>query len=283
MTGPAPAGRGRWRLPALIVLALTNLGLLGANLERRDLVTFGSSADGTETVTPDSSTTSVPTETTADTTSTTEAMTVPDPESVESPEVDDWPGGRGPVPDGPPEARRIDLDPAGSAVVTGSAPNWATALLVTDYVASNLGVEPSAVENQLTWHPDAAEEVQSGQVLIEQAANFGLGSSEIEADSLPTLDFVAGLLQSRPSLFVVVIGHTDDSGDPDLNAQVASSRAGAVVDYLIGAGASPGQLVVAAAGEDAPVASNETEEGRRFNRRIELQFKNFLVAPGEFG
>ncbi|MEL7156415.1 MAG: OmpA family protein, partial [Actinomycetota bacterium] len=125
---------------------------------------------------------------------------------------------------------------------------------------------------------------QSGNVFIEQAATFSLGQSDIDPASLPTLDFVAGLLNTRPSLFVVVIGHTDDVGDEQLNAELAFTRANAVVDYLVGqGGVVPGQLVVASAGEDAPVASNDTAEWREFNRRIELQFKNFLVPPGQIG
>ena len=76
-----------------------------------------------------------------------------------------------------------------------------------------------------------------------------------------------------------MIGHADTSGDPAVNAQLAADRAAAVVDYLVAQGVVPGQIVVASAGSDDPLASNDTEEGRAENRRVEIQFKNLLI-PG---
>lgn len=272
--GRSPLG---WRLPVAIVLVVVNAGLVAANLDKHDLFPF--SEEPVEDVVSGDTTASSSTPTSEATTAATEAAT----EVEEEPDVDDWPGGRGPVPEGPPEPRRVLLSADGTAQIIGSAPDWATAMQVANYVAGNLGVDQAAVSNELRWHPDAATDVQSGNVLIEQAATFSLGQSEIAPESLPTLDFVANLLNTRPSLFAVVIGHTDNVGDEQLNAELAFTRASAVVDYLVGRGVIPGQLVVASAGEDAPVASNDTPEGRQFNRRIELQFKNFLVPPGEIG
>ncbi|MDH3682883.1 MAG: OmpA family protein, partial [Acidimicrobiia bacterium] len=197
--------------------------------------------------------------------------------------VDDWPGGRGPEPTGPPMPRLATIGADGRLTLTGSVPDWATATRISQVAGANLPAGVDGVNNQLSWHPDAPSDIRSGDVLIDQAATFALGQATIEPASYPTLDLAAELLQSRPSLFVVVIGHTDNVGDEELNAELALDRANAVVGYLVERGVVPGQIVVASAGEDDPTASNETQAGRDANRRIELQFKNFFIPPQDFG
>ncbi|MEM9134063.1 MAG: OmpA family protein [Actinomycetota bacterium] len=280
-----PQGFARWRLPLAAVLVVANVGLVVANLSKFDLPPFASDGDGEEVAVDDGSTTSVTGSSDPSVTTVAEEEVASPDTSVEAPveDVDDWPGGRGPVPEGPPEGRRVLIAPDGSARVIGSAPTWATATQMVNVLAANLGTDPASIDNQLTWHPDAIADSESGLVVIEQAATFSLGASTIDPGSLPTLNLVANLLNSRQTLFVVVIGHTDDVGDEQLNAELASERAQAVVDYLVSQGVVAGQLVVASAGEDAPIQSNETAEGRSSNRRIELQLKNFLVDPSTIG
>lgn len=275
---------GLRRLVAAVLVVL-NLTLIALNLDKHGLLPFSSglwSSEPGETVAARDD--SVTTSTTAprlitDTSSETVVASSADNEV----DVDDWPGGRGPVPEGPPVPRRATIFADGRVDLTGSAPDWATAIRIADYAGRNLPGGVEAVNNQLTWHPDASTDVRSGDVVIDQAATFDVGQSVISPESGPALDLAAQLLRSRPSLFVVVIGHTDDVGDEELNAQLALDRANAVVGYLIGTGVVPGQIVVAAAGEDDPTASNETAAGREANRRIELQFKNFLIPPQDFG
>ncbi len=277
------SGFARWRLPLAALLVVVNVALVAANLNKFDFPPFG--GDGDEVAVDDGLGGDVAGPETADSTSSTVAIETETTASSAAPvdDVDDWPGGRGPVPATPPEARRVLIAPDGSAQVTGSAPNWATAMQVVNVVAANLGTDPAAIDNQLAWHPDAITDAESGLVVIEQAATFSLGAATIDDESLPTLNLVADLLSRRQTLFVVVIGHTDDVGDEQVNAELASERADAVVDYLVSQGVVAGQLVVASAGEDAPIQSNETAEGRSSNRRIELQLKNFLVDPASIG
>ncbi len=205
------------------------------------------------------------------------------PETTVIDEVDDWPGGRGPVPLSPPVPRVATIDEEGRLTLSGSAPNWATARLLAELAGTNLPGGFDAVNNQLTWHPDAPADIRSGDVVINSATTFDLNDASIEPGSAPILDLAADILSTRPSLFVVVIGHTDDVGDDEVNAQLALARANAVAEYLIAAGVVPAQIVIAAAGEDDPTASNETQAGRDANRRIELQFKNFFLPTADAG
>ena len=267
-------GRPTGRLVIAGGLLILNLALLVLNLDKHRLLPVDPDPD--ETAAGDTTVTTpgadgavagestLPPSTAADATTTT---------------VDDWPGGHGPVPEGPPVPRVAVIAADGTVTLTGSSPNWATALKIVEFAGANLPGGTEVVDNQLTWHPDASTDTQSGLVVMDQAATFGVAGSEIDPSSTPGLDLTAEILSSRPSLFVVVIGHTDDQGDADVNAQLALDRANAVVDYLVDKGVIPGQLVVASAGEDDPFASNETEAGRGQNRRIELRFENFLIPP----
>ncbi len=195
----------------------------------------------------------------------------------------DWPGGTGAVPDGVPQIRRAEIDPGGQMVLTGSAPNWETATKIVQFAGEKLPGGPDAVDNQLTWHPDADASAQWGDVVMDSAATFDVSGSVIDPESLSSLDVAAEMLIAHPTVFAVVIGHTDDSGDTDENNQLSADRASAVVEYLTEKGVVPGQIVVASAGSDDPTASNDTEEGRAENRRVEINFKNVLIPGTGFG
>lgn len=100
---------------------------------------------------------------------------------------------------------------------------------------------------------------------------FDTGSAAIKPESAPVLAEIARLLDNRPSLKLLVVGHTDNQGDFDFNMNLSSQRAGAVTRYLVethGIGAA--RLQSAGVGYLAPVATNDTPDGRARNRRVEL-------------
>lgn len=101
--------------------------------------------------------------------------------------------------------------------------------------------------------------------------NFASGSAQIPADSYDFLNKAAIALKMAPTGTVVEIGgDTDNTGDADSNLRLSQQRADAVRDYLIRQGVSPAALVAKGYGDARPVASNDTEEGKFHNRRIEF-------------
>ena len=112
------------------------------------------------------------------------------------------------------------------------------------------------------------------QKLLEQVASrnvqFATGSAEIEKESQGLIDSLANVLKSCPDVKVEVGGHTDNSGDPDMNKRLSLSRARAVVDALASAGVAAERLSAAGYGEERPIATNDTAEGRAQNRRTEF-------------
>ena len=100
---------------------------------------------------------------------------------------------------------------------------------------------------------------------------FDTGKADVKRESDSALKEVAKLLQAHPELKLCVVGHTDNQGAFDLNMDLSRRRSDAVVAALISKfGIAAARLRAAGDGPTAPVASNDTEEGRAKNRRVEL-------------
>ena len=82
---------------------------------------------------------------------------------------------------------------------------------------------------------------------------------------------MAEALESRPDIEVEVGGHTDGKGSDSYNAGLSDRRAKSVKTYLTGKGIAPGRMTSVGYGELQPIATNETDEGREINRRVELK------------
>jgi outer membrane protein OmpA-like peptidoglycan-associated protein len=99
----------------------------------------------------------------------------------------------------------------------------------------------------------------------------------IQPRSFALLDNVATVLQSHPGVRVRIEGHTDDRGDDGYNKDLSQRRANAVVRYLVKKGVDAGRLEAVGYGEEKPLQSNDTEEGRAANRRVDF---NIIGAEG---
>lgn len=100
---------------------------------------------------------------------------------------------------------------------------------------------------------------------------FDFDKADIKPESEPTLKEIGKLLTDEPKLAVVVVGHTDNKGAFDYNVALSAKRAEAVKQALTSRyGIDAGRLTAAGAGMMAPVATNDTEEGRAKNRRVGL-------------
>lgn len=107
-------------------------------------------------------------------------------------------------------------------------------------------------------------------VTLPQDILFATGSSNLRSDLKRDLQTIAGNLQAYPDSTVQVIGHTDSDGDAAFNLGLSEDRAFAVADVLINAGVPGFRIQTIGRGEDQPIASNLTPEGKAQNRRVEI-------------
>src|SRR6056297_2175132 len=100
---------------------------------------------------------------------------------------------------------------------------------------------------------------------------FGFDSAELDRSSKAALDRAVAVIKSHSeAVNLNVVGHTDSRGDEAYNQKLSERRADAVVDYLVSKGVSRSSLSSSGKGESEPMASNDTEDGRAQNRRVEL-------------
>ena len=99
---------------------------------------------------------------------------------------------------------------------------------------------------------------------------FALNSADLNAQFFNALDGVSMVLKEYDKTVIEVAGHTDSSGSDQYNQALSERRAQAVAGYLGSHGVKTQRLITIGAGEGHPVASNDTEQGRSANRRVEL-------------
>jgi len=99
---------------------------------------------------------------------------------------------------------------------------------------------------------------------------FRTGSADLNAQFFKVLDGVAQVAKKYDKTIIEIAGHTDNVGGADFNRQLSQRRASAVAQYLQSRGVSEQRIITAAGGEDHPIASNSTDQGRSANRRVEV-------------
>jgi OOP family OmpA-OmpF porin len=108
------------------------------------------------------------------------------------------------------------------------------------------------------------------ELLAKSKIRFESAKATIDRDSAGLLDRMIETAMRCPSAAVEVGGHTDTDGDADANMALSQRRAQAVVDYMVRAGVPADRMKAVGYGETEPVASNDTDEGKAQNRRIEF-------------
>lgn len=110
------------------------------------------------------------------------------------------------------------------------------------------------------------------EIILNMPGNvtFDFDSASLRADFFDVLDSVALVLEEFDQTVLVIDGHTDSTGSRSYNMELSERRAETVGRYLINQGVAPVRIDTYGYGPEYPVASNDTEEGRAANRRVEL-------------
>jgi outer membrane protein OmpA-like peptidoglycan-associated protein len=134
-------------------------------------------------------------------------------------------------------------------------------------------LDRQAAELQQQLAGSGAGVVNTGSELVvslPEAITFPVDSAAVRPDIRDEIVQVSYSLQRYPDTTVQVIGHTDSTGSAAYNQDLSERRAQAVAGILTGAGTPPARIRAYGRGEDQPVASNATVEGRAANRRVEI-------------
>ncbi len=107
-------------------------------------------------------------------------------------------------------------------------------------------------------------------VTMSQDILFATDSADLRPGLIDELRSVGTNLQAYPDTTVQVIGHTDNTGDAGYNQNLSQRRAQSVTNVLVSQGVASYRVQSIGRGEDAPIASNLTPEGRAQNRRVEI-------------
>ena len=99
---------------------------------------------------------------------------------------------------------------------------------------------------------------------------FRTDSAELNGQFHKVLDGVALVAQKYEKTIIEVAGHTDNTGSAGYNRELSQRRANSVAQYLMAKGVLQARIMTAAGGEEYPVATNATEQGRQANRRVEI-------------
>ncbi len=156
----------------------------------------------------------------------------------------------------------------------GNMPDRLRASVTKDRaIAQIVMVAPQGMETKMTFlnADDMSKAIgESGKVAL-YGVYFDNDKDSVRADSQPTLQEIVKLLSSDPKLKIQVVGHTDNQGTPDYNLDLSRRRAANVVRALTSTyGVPAARLSSFGCGPYSPVSSNDSDDGRAKNRRVEL-------------
>ncbi len=112
------------------------------------------------------------------------------------------------------------------------------------------------------------------KVVRLEGVTFEFNKARLRPDAQTILTWVVGIMQKYPDMQVELAGYTDSIGGVAYNQKLSERRAVAVKEYLVEKGIDAGRIQAKGYGKENPVASNDTDEGRERNRRVELHILN---------
>lgn len=137
-------------------------------------------------------------------------------------------------------------------------------------IGSNLDAQAAELRRDLGGSYGVTNTGEELIVSMPQDVLFATDSAVVRPENFANLRTIAESLRRYPDTRVEIVGHTDSTGDAGYNQRLSERRAAAVADVLRGEGVGGARIVAFGRGEDSPIATNLTPEGRAQNRRVEI-------------
>ncbi len=129
------------------------------------------------------------------------------------------------------------------------------------------------VKNEVVYFED--KKIEKGKSMILNNITFEFNSYKLNSNSYPELQKIVKLLQTNPNYKIELIGHTDNIGNKSTNIELSKNRAKAIKDYLVLQKIDEKRITFQGKGSLIPISENETETGRKLNRRVEFILKQY--------
>lgn len=166
---------------------------------------------------------------------------------------------------------------AAGAVVGGIASGSARGAILGAAIGGAAGgaigaIMDSQAEDLQDKLPNAVvERVGEGiQITFDSGILFAVNAARLQSAAEGNLTDLVASLEDYEGTDVLVVGHTDSTGEAPYNQSLSERRADAARNFLVGAGLESGRVTAVGMGETEPIASNDTDAGRQENRRVEV-------------
>jgi len=161
--------------------------------------------------------------------------------------------------------------PAGLANLTGEAKGFASESVPADVIAAEnsdmvlIVLKPSATVEF------TGKVFREGESVVMNKIQFTQGSSMPDETAKGELDKISAFLTDNPGIEIELSGHTSSEGSAESNRLLSLRRVQSCKAYIVGKGIEEGRITNVGHGPDRPISSNQTEEGRAQNRRVEMR------------
>lgn len=154
-----------------------------------------------------------------------------------------------------------DIEKLGWYIITASSEGYLNAV---DSIWIN-DAEVTPVTKDIALQP-----IEVGVTVRLKNIYFDFDKTTLKNESFAELDKVVDFLKQNPTVEIEISGHTDDKGSDDYNLTLSQGRSEAVVNYIISQGIDSFRLTAHGYGESKPIDTNDSDEGRANNRRVEF-------------
>lgn len=137
------------------------------------------------------------------------------------------------------------------------------------YIPRTVIVDPKEAVNRVIKRN--IELTSMGGTVVLNHLIFAQGKAVIDPQSFQELDEVVAMLKENPKMEIQLEGHTDNRGNTEANLKLSQSRVDAVKKYMTSKGINKNRIVTKAFGGSKPVATEDTDEARAKNRRVEMR------------
>ncbi len=141
-----------------------------------------------------------------------------------------------------------------------------------NFLSENRNIDTEKYEPNSTVNRDLfLVPVEVGETLTLNNIFFDFNKATLQKESFAELNRILPFFDQYPNLRIELAGHTDNVGSDQYNQKLSEERANSVRNYLLNQGIAEESIVAQGYGESEPVATNETDEGRQENRRVEFR------------